>query len=131
MQVIKICGIGTIATYPILYSQAVAIILAILSITMASVFNNQPQITLKAEKNKAFNGSCLCATFNIENGNIADCLEHCLENCHFQSFQICHETECQLCSSHREENSSLLHDEDGCVYATYEIRHSTQTFQVM
>ena len=118
-------------TYPILYSQAAAIILAVLSYTMALNFNNQPQITLKAEKNKAFNGSCLFSTFNIKSGKIADCLEHCLENCRCQSFQICHETECQLCSSHKEENSSLLHDEDGCVYATYEIRQSTKTFQVI
>ena len=121
----------TIATHPILYSQAIAIILAVLSYTKASIVNSQPQITLKAEKNKAFNGSCLFATFNIESGNIADCLEHCLKNCRCQSFQICHETKCQLCSSHKEENSSLLHDKDGCVYATYEIRHSTKKFQVM
>ncbi len=120
----------TIAIYPILYSQATAIILAILSYTLASIVNNQPQITLKAEKNRAFDESCLFATFNVKSGNIADCLEHCLENCRCQSFQICHETKCQLCSSHKEENSSLLHDKDGCVYATYEMRQSTKTFQV-
>ncbi len=102
-----------------------------LSYVNASIFNSQPQITLKAENNKAFNGSCLFATFKIKSGNIADCLEHCLKNCRCQSFQICHETKCQLCSSHKEENSSLLHDKDGCVYATYEIRHSTKKFQVM
>ncbi len=101
-----------------------------LSYVNASIFNSQPQITLKAENKKAFNGSCLFATFNIKSGNIPDCLEHCLENCRCQSFQICHETKCQLCSSHKEENSSLLHDKDGCVYATYEIRHSTKNFQV-
>ena len=101
-----------------------------LSYVNASIFNSQPQITLKAENNKAFDESCLFAQFNIKSGNIADCLEHCLENCRCQSFQICHETKCQLCSSHKEENSSLLHDKDGCVYATYEIRHSTKNFQV-
>ncbi len=86
------------------------------------MLNSQPRFILKAEKNKAFNGSYLFATFNIKSGNIADCLEHCLEHCRCQSFQICHETKCQLCSSHKEENSSLLRDEDGCVYATYELR---------
>ncbi len=93
------------------------------------MFNSQ--ITLKAENNKAFNGSCLFATFKIKSGNLADCLEHCLENCRCQSFQICHGTKCQLCSSHKEENSSLLHDKDGCVYATCEIRQSTKKFQVI
>ena len=102
-----------------------------LSYVNASIFNSQPQITLKAENNKAFDESCLFAKFNIKSGNIADCLEHCLENCRCQSFQICHETKCQLCSSHKEENSSLLHDKDGCVYATYEMRQSTKSFQVI
>ena len=98
---------------------------------MASIFNSQPQITLKAENNKAFDESCLITTFEIKSGNIADCLEHCLENCRCQSFQICHETKCQLCSSHKEENSSLLRDKEGCVYATYEMRQSTNTIPVI
>ena len=95
------------------------------------MFNSQPPITLKAENNKAFNRSCLFATFKITSGSIADCLEHCLEDCRCQSFQICQNTKCQLCSSHKEENSSLLHEKDGCIYATYEIRHLTKKFQVM
>ncbi|CAB3983898.1 Hypothetical predicted protein [Paramuricea clavata] len=81
------------------------------------MFNSQPQLTIKAEKNKAFYESCHIGTFNIESGNIADCLEHCLENCRCQSFQICQNTKCQLCSSHKQENSSLLHEKKDCIYA--------------
>ncbi|CAB4036573.1 PREDICTED: uncharacterized protein LOC107347374 [Paramuricea clavata] len=93
------------------------------------MFNTQQQFTIKAEKNKEFDKSCLIDTFNVGSGNIADCLEHCLENCRCQSFQIRQNTECQLCSSHKKENSSLLHDKDDCVYAMYEMRHLTETFQ--
>ncbi|CAB4024799.1 Sphingomyelinase phosphodiesterase D, partial [Paramuricea clavata] len=93
------------------------------------MFNSQPQFTIKAVKQKAFDNSCLVETFKIKSGNIADCLEHCLENCRCQSFQICGNTKCQLCSSHKKENSPLLHDKDDCVYATYEVRHLTETFQ--
>ena len=107
-----------------------AIILATLSYNNASMFNSQPQFTIKAEKHKAFDNSCLIGTFNIENGNIADCLEYCLKNCRCQSFQICQNTQCQLCSSHKEENSSLLHDKDDCVYAVYEMGHLTGHLQV-
>ncbi|CAB4024801.1 Hypothetical predicted protein [Paramuricea clavata] len=99
-----------------------AIILATLSYSNASLFNSQPQFTIKAEKNKAFDESCLIGTFNIESGNIADRLEHCLENCRCQSFQICQDTKCQLCSSHKQENSSLLHEKKDCIYAMYEMR---------
>ncbi|CAB4007280.1 Hypothetical predicted protein [Paramuricea clavata] len=93
------------------------------------MFNSQPQFTIKAEKNKVFDESCHIGTFNIGSGNIADCLEHCLESCRCQSFQICNKTKCQLCSSHKKEKSSLLHDKDDCVYATYEVRHLTGHFQ--
>ena len=61
---------------------------------------------------------------------MADCLERCLANCRCQSFQICQNTKCQLCSSHKEENSSLLHDEDDCIYATYEMRQVPETSKV-
>ncbi|CAB3983896.1 PREDICTED: uncharacterized protein LOC107347374 [Paramuricea clavata] len=93
------------------------------------MFNSRPQFTIKAEKNKAFDESCHIGTFNIESGNIANCLEHCLDNCRCQSFQICNKTKCQLCSSHKKEKSSLLHDEDNCVYATNEVPHSTGHLQ--
>ncbi|CAB4018970.1 Sphingomyelinase phosphodiesterase D, partial [Paramuricea clavata] len=94
------------------------------------MFNSHPQFTIKAVKHKAFDNSCLVETFKIKSGNIADCLEHCLENCRCQSFQICGETKCrQLCSGHKNENSSLLHDKDDCIYATYEVRDLTESFQ--
>ena len=102
--------------------------LAILAYTNASMFSGQPQFTIQADKDKAFSQSCLIKTFTIKNGNIADCLEHCLKNCRCQSFQVCQNEKCQLCSSHKEENNSLLHDQNGCDYATHEIRHLT--FQV-
>ncbi|CAB4034790.1 Hypothetical predicted protein [Paramuricea clavata] len=87
------------------------------------MFNSQSQFTIKAVKNKKFDDSCLInETFNT--GDIADCLEHCLEDCRCQSFQICGETKCQLCSSHKQEDSSLLHDNDICVFAMYEMRHA-------
>ena len=101
-----------------------------LTYTNASVHNSQLQFTVKAEKNKAFDESCLIETLPIKDGNAADCLEHCLEDCRCQSFQICQNTKCQLCSSHKAENGSLLHDNEGCVYATYEMRHLIETFQV-
>ncbi|XP_028410792.1 uncharacterized protein LOC114533471 [Dendronephthya gigantea] len=94
-----------------------------------SMFNGEPQLTIKAERNKAFDESCLIKKFEINKENIADCLSHCLEDCRCQSFQICQNTECQLCSSHKEENSSLLHDQDGCVYAVYDLRHLMDVFQ--
>jgi hypothetical protein len=74
-------------------------------------------------KNKTFDDSCLINEKTFNTGSIADCLEHCLEDCRCQSFQICGNTKCQLCSSHKEENSSLLHDNDTCIYAMYEMRH--------
>ena len=102
-----------------------------MSFNKALMLNSQPPFTIKAEKSKAADESCLFATFNTKTGNIADCLERCLENCRCQSFQICQNTKCQLCSSHKEENNSLLHDEDGCIYATYEMRNYTETVQVI
>ncbi|XP_028410788.1 uncharacterized protein LOC114533469 isoform X2 [Dendronephthya gigantea] len=94
------------------------------------ISSNQSQITIKAVENKAFDKSCLIKTFNKKGAaNIADCLSHCLEDCRCQSFQICQNTECQLCSSHKEENSSLLHDQDGCIYAVYDLRHSLGSHQ--
>ena len=107
-----------------------AIILTTMSHANASLIDSQPQFAIKAEKDKACGKSCLFATFDIKSGNIADCLGRCLENCRCQSFQICQNTKCQLCSSHKEENSSLLHEKDGCMYATYEMRNLTKTFQV-
>ena len=94
------------------------------------LINSQPQFAIKAEKDKACGKSCLFATFNIRSGNIADCLGRCLENCRCKSFQICQNTKCQLCSSHKVENSSLLHYKDGRIYVTYEMTNWTETFQV-
>lgn len=88
----------------------------------ATMFSGQPQFTLKTERNKKFDDSCLVGTYNVESGGISDCLEHCLENCRCQSFQICRNTKCQLCSSHKEENSSLLHENDDCVYIMYDLK---------
>jgi hypothetical protein len=110
--------------YKFLFYSLAAIIMATLSYTLASMFNSQSQFIIKAVKNKRFDDSCLINEKTFNTGNIADCLEHCLEDCRCQSFQICGETKCQLCSSHKEENSSLLHDNDTCVYATYEMRHA-------
>ena len=107
--------------------RSVIIVLATLSHASPSMFDSQPQFAIKAEKNKAADKSCLFATFNTKSGNIADCLGRCLGYCRCQSFQICQNTKCQLCSSHKEENSSLLHDKDGCIYATYEMRHQVIT----
>ena len=99
-----------------LYS-LVAITLEMFFYTTASLLNSQPQFTVIAETNKAFDKSCLVGTFKT--GDIADCLEHCLQDCRCQSFQICQNTKCQLCSSHKEENSSLFHEKEDCVYAMY------------
>ena len=107
-----------------------AIILATLvSCTEASMFNSQPKFILKAENSKAFHNSSLVKTINIQSGDISECLKHCLQNCRCQSFQICENKKCQQCSSRKEENSSLLHDKDGCVYATYETPHLTENLQ--
>ena len=101
-----------------------------MSYTGVTMLYSQPKFILKVENNKAFDNSSLVKTFSIQSGNIAKCLEHCLQDCRCQSFQICQNTKCQLCSSHKEENSSLLHDNDSCVYATYELRQSPKIFQV-
>ncbi|CAB4025054.1 Hypothetical predicted protein, partial [Paramuricea clavata] len=98
-----------------------AIILATLSYTLA--LNSQPQLTIKAVKNKKFDDFHIIGK-TFDTGNIVDCLEHCLEDCRCQSFQICGGTKCQLCSSHKEESGSLLHDNDTCIYAMYEMRNS-------
>ena len=107
-----------------------AITLATLSSYKTSFINSEPQVTLQAQSNKAFDKSCLIETFKITSGNIAECLEHCLENCRCQSFQICNNTKCQLCSSNKEDNGSLLHDNVDCIYAVYttrplQVRYST------
>ena len=117
--------------HSISYSLVITFMLATLFYTKASALNREPKIILKAENNKAFGNSSLVKTFDIKSGNIAECLEQCLQDCRCQSFQICQNTKCQLCSSHKEENSSLLHDEDGCVYATYEMRQPTRAIQVI
>ena len=113
----------------ILHSFA-TIILKMLSYTSASMMSSQPKFIIKAQKNKGFAPSSVIATFHVKSGNIAGCLEHCLENCRCQSFQICQNTKCQLCSSHKAENSSLLQNKDGCIYAMYEMKHSAKKFQV-
>ena len=85
--------------------------------------NSQPaQITIKAERKKAFNISSayLIGTFYVKNP--VNCLERCLQNCRCQSFQICKKTECHLCSSHKD-NNLTLHDDGDCVYTTYEMRN--------
>ena len=105
-----------------------AIILSVLSYNEASMFDNGPQFTVKAEANKEFDKSCLIGTFNT--GDMADCLEHCLKDCRCQSFQICRNTKCQLCSNHKEDNGSLLQENDSCIYATYEMQQLTKTLQV-
>ena len=100
------------------------------AIILANMFTSEAQFIVIAENNKAFNESCLLTKFEIKSGKMADCLGHCLKDCRCQSFQICQNTQCQLCSSHKEENSSLLHDKDGCVYAMYGNRRWEETFQV-
>ena len=108
-----------------------AMVFTTISCTKASMFNRKSQFTIKVDKNKAFGKSCLSATFNITSGNIGECLERCLANCRCQSFQICENTKCQLCSSHKEEENSLLYAQVNCTYATYEMRHSTAISQVI
>ena len=112
----------------ILSSSFMATILVSLPHIKVSMFTNQPQFIVKAEANKAFDKFCLIGTFST--GDIADCLQHCLQDCRCQSFQICQNTKCHLCSSHKEENSSLLHERNGCTYAMYEGRPWKQTLQV-
>ena len=92
------------------------------------MFSNQPQFTVKAEANKAFDKSCLIGTFNT--GDMAECFEHCLQDCRCQSFEICQNAKCQLCSSHKEDNNSLVHQNDSCIYAMYEIRHAAGASKV-
>ena len=113
-----------------LYSLAAVVWAMLYNTTNLSMSSSEPWFTIQAEKNRAFDKSCLIETFDNKNRNIENCLERCLENCRCQSFQICQNTKCQLCSSHKEENSSLLHEKEGCVYATYGMRHLTETSQV-
>ena len=108
-----------------------AMIFATMPDTDASSISGKPQFTLKVIKEKAFDKFWLFATFNITSGNIAECLERCLENCRCQSFQICQNKTCQLCSRHKEEDISLLHAQKDCIYATYEMRHSAKISQVI
>ena len=108
--------------YDFLYSPvALAILATLISYTEASMFSIQPKFTLKAEKNKEFKKFCLVDTFNIQSGKIAECLEHCLQDCRCQSFQICRSTTCQLCSRHKE-NNLRLHENNSCIYVAYEMQ---------
>ena len=117
-------NIGEFRKHLYLLTLSYSVVAFILSMQL---HNSRPQFTIKAEEEKAADESCLFATFNIKTGNIADCLGRCLENCRCQSFQICQNTKCQLCSSHKEENRSLLHDKNGCIYATYEMRNYAES----
>ena len=45
---------------------------------------------------------------------IDHCLGQCLQDCLCLSFQICHMTECQLCSSNKYKNSTELQSKKGC-----------------
>ncbi|XP_028408168.1 delta and Notch-like epidermal growth factor-related receptor isoform X2 [Dendronephthya gigantea] len=104
-------------------------LLATIAEGSASMFKSQPQFSMTVDNNKAFDQSFSLGKYMIVNGGIAECLEHCLEDCRCQSFQVCQNTQCQLFSSHKDENSSLLHEEKGCVYVTYQMRDLVQTFQ--
>ncbi|XP_028403472.1 uncharacterized protein LOC114526154 isoform X2 [Dendronephthya gigantea] len=110
-----------------------ALLFAILLNIHANMLNGQPQFTLRTERNKEFDDSCLVGTAHVESGGIADCFERCLENCRCQSFQICQNTKCQLCSSHKDDNSSLLHENNDCVYVMYDMKevHHEENFQNM
>ena len=114
----------------LVYSLTTVTVLAtLMSYTGISTFQSQPKFILKAKNNKAIDNSSIIKTFIMKSRSVAECLEHCLKDCRCQSFQICQNTKCQLCSS--QENSSLLHYNDSCVYATYEMRKSIKTFQVI
>lgn len=115
----------------LLYSLAAIILATAVTDTSSTLLTSQPQFILEAEENKAFKDSYLIGTIEIKSGNIAECLKHCLSNCSCMSFQLCQNTTCQLCSTNKIETSSLLHDEDGCIYAIFKIQHLAGSFQVL
>lgn len=115
-------------------SFAVIILGTAVHFNAASEVSRQPEFSIKAEMNKAFDKSCNIGTFKIpkttDGAEVAVCLEHCLANCRCKSFHICHNTLCELCSTNKIETASLLSDTSDCIYATYEIQHLAGGLQV-
>ena len=131
-MVLEITGCRvTSQSYLFPFHSLMVIALETLAYIHATVFDGQPQFTIKAERNKMLNDSYTIAEFVINDGNIAHCLEHCIKECKCQSFQICSSRICKLCSKHKKENNLVLHDEKNCTYFTYEMPNRTETIQVL
>ena len=78
---------------------------------------HQQMFNVKFRQDKALYGHSLV---NITNTNMEECMGKCLENCLCQSFQLCNEIECQLCSSKHELIPSALRERQGCMYYDFE-----------
>ena len=77
--------------------------------------DSQNQFAITGDRDKAIvNAKHLLKTLAMDGKSMHYCLGQCLQDCLCMSFQICHMTECQLCSSNKYKNSSALESKKGC-----------------
>ena len=81
---------------------------------------SQSQFTINSDKDKAMDEKYVFETLAIAGKTMDHCLGQCLQDCLCMSFQICHMTECQLCSSNKYENSTALQSKKGCTNFVFE-----------
>ena len=85
---------------------------------------SQNQFTINSEKDKAMDENYVFKTLVMDRKIIDYCLEQCLQDCLCMSFQICHMTECQLCSSNKYKDPSALQSKKGCTNFVFENKRS-------
>ena len=81
---------------------------------------HQSQFTINSDRDKAIDERYVFKTLVMAGKTIGYCLGQCLQDCLCKSFQICHMTECQLCSSNKYENSTALQSKKGCTNLVFE-----------
>ena len=81
---------------------------------------SQNQFTINIDRDQAIDEKYVFKTLVMAGKGIDHCLGQCLQDCLCLSFQICHMTECQLCSSNKYKNSTELQSKKGCTNFVFE-----------
>ena len=92
------------------------LVIALLQI-LFFVFIQTSNIHLNTKRGIALYGYSF---LNITNSTPTNCLESCLEQCRCLSFQMCKNTECQLCSSTMELKTPSTRPTKDCIYLDFE-----------
>ena len=87
-----------------------------LLLAITESFQNDYQI--QSDKNKVLDGHCIIS--NATTTRIGQCLQLCLANCLCKSFQLCHQTECHLCSSNKYLHPAAMKYNENCSTFNFE-----------